>query len=79
MKYLLLIILAFASLSQSQAQSLRLYGVDASNYPTMKAKIYAFDAAWNQQSPSIPELLLTENAFSVRLPMCSVRRCCRLM
>jgi len=43
------------------AQSLSLFDVDASNFPTMKAKFYAFDAAGKQVRPSAGELSLTES------------------
>ncbi len=43
------------------AQSLSLFDVDASNFPTMKAKFYAFDAIGKQVRPSASELTLTEN------------------
>lgn len=59
--YLLLFSIAFAL--PLHAQSLRLFGIDDSGYPVMKAKFTAFDATWTQQSPSIPSLFLTENGI----------------
>lgn len=49
--------------SLSSAQSLLVYGVDASSYPTVKAKIYAFNAAGQQVSLSPADLRLSENAL----------------
>ena len=43
------------------SQNLLIYNVDTSNYPTVTANFFAFDAAWNQQSPDKSELVLTEN------------------
>jgi len=43
------------------AQSVSLFNVDASGFPTVKAKFYAFDAANKQQRPSKSELTITEN------------------
>ena len=45
------------------AQSLSLFDVDASNFPTMKAKFYAFDAVGKQQQSSIAEISLTEDGI----------------
>lgn len=46
------------------AQSLSLFDVDASNFPAMKAKFYAFDAAGKQVRPSMSELTITENGIT---------------
>ena len=43
------------------SQSLSLFDIDASNFPVMKAKFYAFDAQDNQVRPSASELSLKEN------------------
>jgi uncharacterized protein with von Willebrand factor type A (vWA) domain len=61
MKYLLTLFLCLASVFHMHAQSLSLFDVDASNFPTMKAKFYAFDASGKQQRPNPSEVLLTEN------------------
>ena len=61
MKLLITSLLCLACLDQASAQSITLFDVDASSFPTIKAKFYAFDAAGNQQQPSAGELSLTEN------------------
>jgi len=43
------------------SQSIELFDIDTSNFPTMKAKFFAFDATGNQVRPSASELALTEN------------------
>ncbi|MBX7156661.1 MAG: choice-of-anchor D domain-containing protein [Bacteriodetes bacterium] len=63
MKHILAILLCIGWVQQTQAQSINLFGVDATNFPTMKGKFYAFDAAGNQQRPSASELTLTENGI----------------
>ncbi|MBL7974035.1 MAG: VWA domain-containing protein, partial [Candidatus Kapabacteria bacterium] len=63
MKHILVILLCVGWVQQAQAQSINLFGVDATNFPTMKGKFYAFDAAGNQQRPSASELTLTENGI----------------
>ncbi|MBK7576296.1 MAG: hypothetical protein IPI24_02555 [Ignavibacteria bacterium] len=60
-KLLIASILCLACLDQASAQSISLFGIDASNFPMMKGKFYAFDAAGNQLRPSAGELSLTEN------------------
>lgn len=44
-------------------QSLSLFDVDPSNFPTIRAKFYAFDTQGNQQRPNISDLSLTENGI----------------
>jgi len=61
MKLLIASILCLACLNQASAQSITLFDVDASNFPTLRAKFYAIDAAGNQQRPSAGELSLSEN------------------
>ena len=61
MKLLIVSLLCLGCLHQASAQSITLADVDASNFPIMKGKFYAFDAAGNQQQPSVGELSLTEN------------------
>lgn len=63
MKHILAILLCIGWVQQTQAQSIDLFGVDATNFPTMKGKFYAVDAAGNQQRPSASELTLTENGI----------------
>ena len=54
-------ILLFAA--TASAQNLSVFNLDASNFPTLKAKFYAFDAQGNQQSPSAPEIMVMENGI----------------
>ncbi|MBK7411739.1 MAG: choice-of-anchor D domain-containing protein [Ignavibacteria bacterium] len=61
MKLLIASFLCLACLHQANAQSITLFDVDTSKFPTMTGKIWAFDAAGNQQRPSASELSLTEN------------------
>jgi WD40 repeat protein/uncharacterized protein YegL len=62
MKKFLLLVLFLIS-SHAFSQSLSLFDVDASNFPTIRAKFYAFDAQGNQQRPNISDLSLTENGI----------------
>ncbi len=64
MKHLVAFLLCVMSIQVVNAQSISLFGIDASNFPTMKGKFYAFDAAGQQQRPGISELTLTENGQS---------------
>ncbi|MBK9248262.1 MAG: VWA domain-containing protein [Ignavibacteria bacterium] len=61
MKYLFTLFLCLVSIQQADAQSISLFNIDASNFPTMKAKFYAFDAAGKQVRPSASELTMTES------------------
>ncbi|MBK9248263.1 MAG: choice-of-anchor D domain-containing protein [Ignavibacteria bacterium] len=61
MKYLAAFFLCILSFQNVNAQSISLFGIDASGFPTIKAKFYAFDAAGNQVRPSAAELTLTED------------------
>ncbi|MFN8361153.1 MAG: choice-of-anchor D domain-containing protein [Candidatus Kapaibacterium sp.] len=63
MKHLCTLFICLASVFHGNAQSLSLFDVDPSGFPTVKAKFYAFDAAGQQQRPSISELTLTENGI----------------
>jgi len=56
---LLIVIISSAAFSQS----ITLFDVDASNFPLMRAKFYAFDEAGNQQRPGINQLSITENGI----------------
>ncbi|MBS1904945.1 MAG: choice-of-anchor D domain-containing protein [Bacteroidetes bacterium] len=51
----------FIAAGSLSAQSFTVFGLDASAFPTMKAKFYAFDASGQQQSPSSSDLTVTEN------------------
>ena len=57
----LLILCLLLSAQTLYSQSLSLFDIDASNFPVMKAKFFAFDAAGNQARPSSSELSLKEN------------------
>lgn len=46
------------------SQSLTLFDVDASNFPTIRGKFYAFDGAGQLVRPSITDLSLTENGIT---------------
>ncbi|MBK9248200.1 MAG: hypothetical protein IPM69_08845 [Ignavibacteria bacterium] len=61
MKYLFTLSLFLASVFSMSAQSLSLFNIDASGFPTVKAKFFAFDAANKQQRPNKSELTITEN------------------
>ena len=43
------------------AQSLSLFSIDTTNFPTMKAKFNAFDAAGNPVRPNIGDVFITED------------------
>jgi WD40 repeat protein len=45
------------------SQSIILYDIDASNFPTMTAKFFAYDIKQNQVTPDVSELVLTENGI----------------
>jgi hypothetical protein len=45
----------------SSAQNLSVFNLYATNFPTMRASFYAFDANGNQQYPSSSEIVITEN------------------
>jgi sulfatase modifying factor 1 len=57
----LLILCLLLSAQTIYSQSIDLFDIDASNFPVMKAKFYAFDATGNQVRPSASELSLKEN------------------
>lgn len=70
----LLTVFFFLLYSIVNCQSLSLFDIDASNFPTIRAKFYAFDAQGIQQRPNISDLSLTENGIplsitSVSCPM----------
>ncbi|MBN8575243.1 MAG: choice-of-anchor D domain-containing protein, partial [Candidatus Kapabacteria bacterium] len=43
------------------SQSINLFDIDTTNFPTMKAKFFAFDAQRKQQYPNIGDMTLKEN------------------
>jgi len=54
----------FLLYSIANCQSLSLFDIDASNFPNIRAKFYAFDAQGNQQRPYISDLSLSENGIT---------------
>ena len=46
------------------SQSINIFDIDTTNFPSMKAKFFAFDKDGNQVRPSISELGLKENGIS---------------
>ncbi len=64
MKHYILFFAILLSIQKLNAQSLNLFGIDASNFPTIKGKFYAFDAAGQQQLPGISELKVIENGMA---------------
>ena len=46
------------------SQSLSLFDVNGSNFPTMRGKFYAFDTQGQQIRPSVGDLAITENGVS---------------
>lgn len=56
----LFLVLIYAANTFAQG-SLSVFDVDASNFPTMKAKFYAFDNNGNQQSPNPSDITITED------------------
>jgi urease beta subunit len=59
-----LIILFILSALSLQSQSISIFDIDTTNFPTMRAKFFAFDAAGNQARPSASELTLTEDGVN---------------
>ncbi|MEI6089827.1 MAG: FISUMP domain-containing protein [bacterium] len=50
--------------STAYGQNLQFFNIDASAFPNVKANFYAFDAAWNQQSPDKSALEIKENGLT---------------
>lgn len=61
------VILLSAFAHQAKGQSLSIFDVDATNFPKMRAKFFAFDAAGKPQQPSRGEVTLTENGVARRV------------
>jgi len=59
-KFLLITLFAIPSFGQS----ISIFDIDTTNFPTMKAKFYAFDKDGKQQLPSVSELKITENGIN---------------
>ena len=62
--YFLLPLLFLNCVTPLNSQSLNLFDVDASSYPIIKAKFFAFDAQGVQQRPLSTDLVLKENNIS---------------
>jgi len=62
MKSILLMFFIMCSITYSQ--SLSLFDVNESNFPTLRGKFYAFDAQGKQLRPSLSELSITENGIT---------------
>jgi hypothetical protein len=60
MRITIIITLALLA-ATSSAQNFSVFNLDATNFPTMRASFYAFDANGNQQYPSSSEIVITEN------------------
>jgi WD40 repeat protein len=58
-----LILCLILSALSLQSQSISIFDIDTTNFPTMRAKFYAFDAAGNQVRPSASELTLSEDGI----------------
>jgi WD40 repeat protein/uncharacterized protein YegL len=58
-----LILCLILSALSLQSQSISIFDIDTTNFPTMRAKFYAFDAASNQARPSASELTLSEDGI----------------
>lgn len=56
--------LLFLMCSITYSQSLKLFDVNASNFPTIQGKFYSFDAQGRQLRPSVSDLTITENGIS---------------
>jgi hypothetical protein len=63
MRILFPIALVLYIAASASAQNLSVFNLDASNFPTMKASFYAFDANGVQQNPSPNEITITEDGI----------------
>ena len=61
MKILLAFVVCILTSLSAAAQSLSLFDIDTTNFPAMKAKFHAFDAAGNPVRPNIGDVSITEN------------------
>jgi hypothetical protein len=61
MKLSLSLVLCLLSVYSLHAQSLSLFNLDATTFPTLKAKFYAFDATGKLQRPLASDIILSEN------------------
>lgn len=60
----ILMLLLFLMCSITHSQSLKLFDVNASNFPTIQGKIYSFDSQGRQLRPSVSDLIITENGIA---------------
>jgi len=58
--FILILMLAY----KASSQSINLFDIDASEFPKMKAKFFAFDENGNQLRPNIGELQLSEDGIN---------------
>ncbi|MFN8358883.1 MAG: choice-of-anchor D domain-containing protein [Candidatus Kapaibacterium sp.] len=58
---LLFLVLIGIHTQSAHGQSLSLFAIDTTAYPTIKAKFYAFDGAGKQVRPNVGDMMLTEN------------------
>src|SRR5437879_6832488 len=59
--FIIATLLFFAA--SASAQNLSVFNLDATNFPSMKASFYAFDANGVQQNPSASEITITEDGI----------------
>ncbi|MBK9248096.1 MAG: hypothetical protein IPM69_08295 [Ignavibacteria bacterium] len=64
MKHFILIFAILLNIQEMYSQSLSLFGIDVSNFPTIKGKFYSFYADVKQQRPSSGELSIRENGVA---------------
>jgi WD40 repeat protein len=59
----ILIVASLLIAASGAAQSLSVFNLDTTNFPTMKARFFAFDANGNQVNPSASEITVTEDGI----------------
>ncbi|MCX6146236.1 MAG: choice-of-anchor D domain-containing protein [Candidatus Kapabacteria bacterium] len=64
-KLLIILLLSFAH--SLYGQSISIFDIDTTNFPTMKAKFFVFDIDGNQVRPSASELTITENGINRKI------------
>ena len=60
-KFIVICLLTISS--SASAQSLSVFNIDTTNFPTMEASFYAFDSNGQQVSPSISDITVTEDGI----------------
>jgi WD40 repeat protein len=63
MKFIATLLFCLLSTLPSSAQSLQLVNIDASSYPEVTAKFYAFDSAGKRQTPRISDVAILEDTL----------------